>query len=95
VGAAVSDERQRTVFGKVTDDLGNPVGNARVYMTDAPGPMPDVAALTDGDGNFGLPAPVAGDYTIECNTEGRAAARVTVSVGRGEPATADIALKRE
>lgn len=66
-----------------------------MYVTDAPGPMPDVAALTDGDGNFGLPAPVEGDYTIECRAEGRAVTRVTVSVGRGEPATADIALKSE
>ena len=91
----MSDERQRTVFGKVTDGLGNPVGNARVYVTDAPGPMPDVAALTDGDGTFAMPAPVAGDYTIECSAEGSAATSVTVSVGHGEPATADIALKRE
>jgi len=57
--------------------------------------MPDVAALTDSDGTFAIPAPVAGDYTIECSAEGRAAARVTVSVGRGEPVTADIALERE
>ncbi len=66
-----------------------------MYVTDAPGPMPDVAALTDGDGNFGLSAPVAGDYTIECSAEGHAATRVTVSVGHGEPATADIALRSE
>jgi len=55
--------------------------------------MPDVAALTDSDGTFAIPAPVAGDYTIECSAEGHAATSVTVSVGRAEPATADIALK--
>ncbi len=50
------------------------------------------AALTDTDGDFGLPAPVAGDYTLECSAEVRGAVRVTVSVGRGQPVAADIAL---
>ena len=67
------------IAGVVRDDSGSPVEGARVYFTDAPVPMPDIAAVTGPDGRFSLGAPVDGTYTIECRADGFAPARATVA----------------
>jgi Carboxypeptidase regulatory-like domain len=79
--------------GLVCDENGKPVERARVYFTRAPGPVPDVAALTASDGSFSFAAPVEGAYTVESRAEGLPPASVTVSVRGGEEARVKISLK--
>ena len=67
------------IAGVVRDDGGAPIEDARVYFTDAPAPIPDVAALTGADGSFVLTVPIDGTYTLECRAEGFAATRATVA----------------
>ncbi|MET9297264.1 carboxypeptidase-like regulatory domain-containing protein [Streptomyces sp. NPDC003077] len=67
------------IAGVVVDADGVPVPDARVYVTDGPGPVPDVAALTDPDGRFALSAGADGAYTVECRSERGGASRVTVA----------------
>lgn len=52
------------VHGSVTDAHGSPLAGASVYVISAPMSMPDIALLTDAQGQFTLTAPVAGHYTI-------------------------------
>lgn len=79
------------IAGVVRDDRGAPVQGARVYFTDAPAPIQDVAALTGADGGFSLAAPVDGVYTLECSAEGFAAARA--SVPSRDSAGVELALR--
>jgi hypothetical protein len=59
-------------------------GGARVLFANAPGAVPDIAALTDASGRFTLAAPWAGTYTIEVAAEGFRSQRVSVTVVAGE-----------
>ena len=72
------------VSGVVRDASGAPVEGARVMFADGPGPMPDVAALTDAQGAFTLSAPVAGRYRIQCVVEGRSPVDVAVTLAAGD-----------
>jgi Carboxypeptidase regulatory-like domain len=65
-----------------------------VYFASAPGPVPDIAALTDEHGTFSLSAPMPGLYTLECAVEGFATARVQVHAASGRETTVDIRLTR-
>ena len=80
--------RPGLISGVVRDADGAPVEDARVYVADAPVPIPDVAALTGTDGRFSLPAPADGSYTLEASADGLGSARVTVEA-RG---AADVEL---
>ena len=69
-----------------------PVAGARVLFVNAPGAVPDIAALTDASGRFTLAAPWAGTYTIEVAAEGfrNQRASVTVSAGEGRELTVEL-----
>jgi len=71
------------IAGVVRDESGAPIEGARVYFTDAPGSIPDVAALTGADGSFSLAAPFEGAYTLECSADGLAASRATIASADG------------
>ena len=71
----------RPVSGVVRDARGAPVALARVSFVSGPGALPDVAALTDGQGRFTLSAPRAGNYEIGCNADAQGSARLAVVVG--------------
>ena len=77
-----------TISGRVVDAAGRPVAGATVYTVSAPVPMPDIAALTDGDGRFSVAAPVPGRYEIGCRSGAQGSATAGVSVGgaRGDAA---------
>jgi hypothetical protein len=52
------------IAGVVVNAEGNPLEGARVYFVAGPIPLPDIAALTDGNGRFALSAPVSGTYQL-------------------------------
>ncbi|PSJ24249.1 hypothetical protein B7P34_34430 [Streptosporangium nondiastaticum] len=85
------------IRGTVRDAAGAPVAGARVAFADGPVPLPDVAAVTDGEGRFALTAPAAGTYTLACRADGgTATTRVRVAAGpaaaRPEDVRADLRL---
>lgn len=82
----------RIVAGTVLDAAGKPVAQARVYISSAPGPIPDIAAMTDSAGRFKLSAPQPGAYEISARSEasGTGQAKVTVTA---TDATVVIRLK--
>ena len=71
------------VRGQVLGPDGAPVGGARVVITGAPVPVPEIAAVTDGEGRFSIAVPAAGRYTLEARADavpnGTAAGSVVVS----------------
>ena len=81
----------RAISGIVVDAAGRPVAQARVYAVKAPGPMPDVAALTGNDGRFTLAAPLPGAYEIGCTSDAHGSASAAVRVGDG-PAHIELRL---
>jgi hypothetical protein len=66
-------------------------GEARVYITRAPGPAPDVATLSGADGRFTIAAGRPGVYEIACSadTQGLAVAKLQV----GAKAGGDVELR--
>ena len=83
------------ISGVVRDSNGNPIAQARVYFTNGPVPLPDIAALTNKNGAFSLSAPVAGSYTIACAAEGFAPTVVTVAVSDNKDTHLEIRLRTE
>ena len=71
----------RVIRGVVRDAAGAAVAQASVFFVRGPGRLPDVAALTDGQGRFALTAPRAGDYVIGSYADASGAAQVAVAVG--------------
>ncbi|WP_058044423.1 carboxypeptidase-like regulatory domain-containing protein [Streptomyces roseifaciens] len=84
------------IRGTVRDAAGAPVAGARVAFADGPVPLPEVAAVTDGEGRFALTAPAEGAYTLLCRADGgTATARVHVTAApaaRPEDVRADLRL---
>ncbi len=85
--------RPGRIAGLVRDEDGEPVEQASVYLTQAPGPIPDVAGLTASDGSFSFAAPVEGSYTVESRAEGLVPVSATVIVRRGEDVRVEISLR--
>ena len=82
------------ITGVVRDPKGKPVEGARVYFSDGPEPLPDVAALTNSDGEFSLAAPSSGTYRVEINADEFAAESLTVDAKSGQRESLDIKLKK-
>ena len=78
------------IAGVVRDDTGSPVEGARVYFTEAPVSVPDIAAVTGPDGRFALGAPTEGTYTVECNADGYTGSQATVTVPDAPPLTLTV-----
>ena len=81
------------ISGVVQDSHGNPLVQARVYFTNGPVPLPDIAALTNKDGAFSLTAPVVGSYTLACAAEGFAPTAVTVAIADSQETHLEIRLR--
>jgi hypothetical protein len=82
------------IQGTVRDDAGHPVASARIIIADAPGPVPDIAALTAADGTFVLSVGMSGQYLVECHAEGFAPATAEVSTVAGaDPVPVTLILR--
>jgi predicted RNA methylase len=80
------------ITGTVTDGRGRPLAEVSVSLEDAPVPVPDIAALTGGDGSFALGAPSAGGYTVVATGPDGESARISVEVGAAGEAAADVTI---
>jgi protocatechuate 3,4-dioxygenase beta subunit len=69
------------VSGNVLDDAGQPVQGARVFFTQAPVSVPDVAQVTGADGRFSMAAPAPGTYAIEVRAAGGRTRRREIRIG--------------
>jgi len=69
------------IRGRVLDENKRPLGGARIFITSAPVPMPDIAQLSDAQGAFSLGVPVPGTYRIGVAAQGhdRAERELTVT----------------
>lgn len=70
---------------------GRPAAGVRVFFRSGPEPLPDIAALTGGDGTFALTAPAAGTYEVAAVADDAEPASATVSVTAG--ATVKVTMR--
>jgi hypothetical protein len=85
--------RSNTITGVVRDSRGRPVSQARVYFTAGPVPLPDIAALTNDQGEFSLSAPADGNYEVECAADGFSLASTKVMIKSSQETTLQIRLE--
>jgi protocatechuate 3,4-dioxygenase beta subunit len=78
------------IRGHVVDPQGHPVAEAAVYVISAPTNMPDIAQLTDEQGQFTMSAPVPGRYTLGARSDDWGSAQSEVEVGSEEPVTVEV-----
>jgi hypothetical protein len=80
------------IRGVVVGGDGGPVAGARVAFRRGPVPLPDIAAVTAGNGTFALSAPEAGTYELAAFGEAGESGLATVRVGPGESVTVTVRL---
>jgi protocatechuate 3,4-dioxygenase beta subunit len=83
------------IRGAVLDTDHNPVAQARVFFVGGPAAVPDVAALTDDQGEFALSVSVPGTYEIECAADGFAPTVATAEVGEPQEIRLRVRLARQ
>lgn len=71
------------IRGRVVDPQGQPVAQAAVYIVSSPANMPDIAQLTDEQGQFAMSARVPGLYTVGARSDDWGVAKTDIEV-RGE-----------
>lgn len=82
------------ITGFVTNERGDGVSAARVWLSAGPVALPDIAGLSDERGSFTLSVPAPGSYTVECAAEDYAAESRHVTVGDGQRVEIRFRLKR-
>jgi carboxypeptidase family protein len=85
---------QSIISGMVLDPNRQPVTEARVYFIDGPVSLPDIAVLTDRNGEFTLTAPAPGTYKIGCSADGFASTTLAVNITTGQNVQVEIQLSR-
>jgi hypothetical protein len=83
-----------TISGRVLDASERPIPMARIYFISGPTALPDVAALTNEDGQFTLSAPCAGNYEISITADDFVSTTIRVTLKQGEQAAVVIRLER-
>ena len=68
----------------MVDAHGRPIENARVFIAEAPAPVPDIAAVTGADGRFELEAEASGTYVVGCATEAGETSSERVTAGEND-----------
>lgn len=82
------------IYGVVSDNSGLPIAGARIYFIDSPVALPDIAVLSDDNGQFSLSVPAAGNYQIGCAADGFSSSTATINVASGLEAHINIKLKK-
>lgn len=59
-----------TITGQVTDEQGQPIAWASVMFTEDSPPHPDIAAVTNSEGQYRYTNLIPGTYTVLINAEG-------------------------
>ena len=85
-------EKPIIVTGVVRGPGGEQVAQARVFIARGPGPVPDIAALTDAEGRFTLSLPMRGSYEITSAAEGYVSSSTTVEVGHDRELRVELRL---
>jgi protocatechuate 3,4-dioxygenase beta subunit len=78
------------IRGHVVDPQGRPVAEAAVYIVSAPVSMPDIAQLTDDQGQFAMSAPVPGHYTVGVRSDDWGLTQTDVEVSGEEPVDIEV-----
>jgi hypothetical protein len=71
---------RRPVISGIVSSSAGPVALARVAVTSAPGPMPDIAALTDSNGRFSFASVGPGRYQLAVYADDFSPGHATVEV---------------
>lgn len=82
------------IFGRVIDSDGAPVQGAAVFIAGGPAAVPDIAAETDGDGEFSFDSIPAGSWRIRATAAGGRTGEAVAEVGGGAKARVTIRLGR-
>ena len=80
------------IRGHVVDPQGRPVAEAVVYVVSAPMSMPDIAQLTDKEGQFTISAPGLGRYTLGFRSDDWRSTQIDIEVSSEEPVTIEVQL---
>jgi len=84
--------RQRPLISGLITDSDRPIAHARVGVSFAPRPMPDVAAVTDENGRFSFASAGPGRHELVVVADGFSAQHVTVFV-RSHPIALEVPLQ--
>ena len=80
-----------TLTGKVTDNAGKPVANAKVSAKSAAtGESTNV--VTDANGTYTIPGLVSGDYDVSASADGLSSNPIRVSLGADQQQRTDLTL---
>jgi iron complex outermembrane receptor protein/vitamin B12 transporter len=80
LGSSSHAQSAKGLRGKVVDQLGSRVADAKVVLLE--GDKSIVDAKSDGQGSFGLPVPKEGRYSLRVEATGFATQTIPVEVGR-------------
>jgi protocatechuate 3,4-dioxygenase beta subunit len=80
------------VRGKVIDPNGGPVREASVYFVSSPVNMPDIAQLTDDQGQFTLSLSAPGPYVIGVRSDDLGTAESKIEIRGDEPVDVEIRM---
>ena len=83
------------VRGKVIDPKGGPVREASVYFVSSPVNMPDIAQLTDDQGQFTLSLTAQGLYVIGASSDEWGTAQSSIEIRGDAPVDVEIRLQGE
>ena len=82
------------IRGRVLDPRGDPVAGAAVYVVSAPVALPDIAMLTNEQGEFDLAFQAPGLYTIGARSDEWGAAQAGVEVVGEEAISLQMRLNK-
>lgn len=80
------------VVGVVRDAAGKPLANATLALVAGPGPLIEIAALTNERGEYEWTDLDAGEWTFSANADGFKPKQLTVRVTAGQTAQLDFTL---
>ena len=83
---------RRLLRAKIQDPDGRPIANARLFIESGPEPFPDIAALSNDQGEVFMSLPSAGRYGLVCAIEGFGVSHVIVLVADEASPTVVIEL---